>query len=728
MINATKYANPFHGNLEVDLPKREGIAATWFFLKAQTGNTHPGACTPFGMVSACAYSGAYPTGYGLNNLNCHSKPPKMYDTLCASGFTHFQQSGTGKINNYYNYIRVTPLNGSLSQLGKLWNLKNEEAVPGYYAAELEGTGIRAELTVSGKAAFHSYTFANNEEARIIIDFSNRELGAKFTHRKDKYPIEAKLEAISPNAVQGYVWMDAPVYTYIQCDNKIDSCKIWLDKAETGGITEFSTDNPQNRSFGFVFNLDKNASPVTNVRFGFSFRSMEQAKRNLMEQEGKSFDCIRKEAESIWNAYLNKIEIETDDEQKKEIFYSCLYHSLTKPMIMEGESPLWTLKKEYCVDIATLWDQYKTQLPLIMTLYQENGRDIVNFLLNTYEFYGFFTNYNLMSTQYLSYHSTDQCRAIACYVITDAFNRSVEGINWNRALDCMVNDFRRPVNNDYRDKGFTPERYTHTLDLAGACFCISWMADKLGHEDLSKEFMELSKKWINVFDLDTGLLNDKAEYYEGTNWNYSFRLQHDMERRIGLFKKEEDFITALDRFFGYGREPVKQPENPDDSDYVLRGHKLYSFEGFNNEPDMEAPYSYIYAGRHDRTAEVVRTGMKYMFTTGRGGLPGNDDSGGLSSCYVCNSIGLFPVSGQPLFLIGSPIFKSVKLKLKNVEFTVRTVNNSDENIYVQMVELNGGQLNRAYLFTEEVINGGELILYMGNTPTGWARDNRPPSYR
>jgi putative alpha-1,2-mannosidase len=201
----------------------------------------------------------------------------------------------------------------------------------------------------------------------------------------------------------------------------------------------------------------------------------------------------------------------------------------------------------------------------------------------------------------------------------------------------------------------------------------------------------------------------------------------MAGRIELYKREEDFVADLDTFFGYGCPPVTQPTDPGDRDYMQWGHALNRFEGFNNEPDMETPYAYIYAGRHDRTAEVVRAGMQFVYTTGRGGLPGNDDSGGLSSCYVWNAIGLFPVTGQPLMLIGSPIFDTASIKFGQETFVIEAINNSRESMYVQHASLNGIPIDRAYVSIDEVRQGGTLTLAMGPKPSNWACAHRPPSY-
>ncbi|MGY6497535.1 MAG: glycoside hydrolase domain-containing protein, partial [Microcella sp.] len=103
-----EWVDPFIGSAATKLPEPVGLAASWWSPKPLVGNTHPGATYPFGMVSACAYSGAYPTGYGVYDLNTEGVPTQLYDGPLASGITHFQQSGTGAIRKYYNYVRVTP--------------------------------------------------------------------------------------------------------------------------------------------------------------------------------------------------------------------------------------------------------------------------------------------------------------------------------------------------------------------------------------------------------------------------------------------------------------------------------------------------------------------------------------------------------------------------------------------------------------------------------------------
>lgn len=125
--------------------------------------------------------------------------------------------------------------------------------------------------------------------------------------------------------------------------------------------------------------------------------------------------------------------------------------------------------------------------------------------------------------------------------------------------------------------------------------------------------------------------------------------------------------------------------------------------------METPYAYYYADRHDRLCEVLDGEQRYLFTDGRGGLPGNNDSGGLSSCYIWNAIGIFPVSGQNLMLIGSPNMPEIRVALANGNTFV--IQRSGSGIYVERAELNGKPLPALSFSVDELMRGGNLKLFM-----------------
>ena len=201
-------------------------------------------------------------------------------------------------------------------------------------------------------------------------------------------------------------------------------------------------------------------------------------------------------------------------------------------------------------------------------------------------------------------------------------------------------------------------------------CTAKVARALGDKRLADELEARSRLWVNAFDPVTGLLRD-SEFYEGGKWNYSFRLLHDMRARITLAGGDAAFVDMLDAFFGFGAAAVTQPGRRPTPTEMVAGYGLNRFEGLNNEPDVEVPWAYHYAGRPDRTAEIVHAALTWQFGTGAGGLPGNDDSGGLSSWYVWASLGLFPLAGQSLFLVNAPAFGHATLRVDGGEFVVET---------------------------------------------------------
>ena len=728
MKRPVDWVHPFLGNGATDLPAREGIAAAWFWPKAQVGNTHPGACSPLGMVSACAYSSAYVTGYGMYRPNSDGQPDRWFDDDTASGFTHFQHSGTGAVETYYNYVRVTPLVGGLAQVGTRWALEEETASPGYYATGLKGTGIRAELTVSPKAAFHRYTFPASGGSQIAVDLSTG--GIKSDNRdRGTRPSEAEFEVISNRAACGRVVMAGiPICFYMEIDTEAERCGVWSDGREVEDARSFSEpaiDPETLRSFGVFFGFPTHQNQAVQVRIGFSLRSVEKARENMRDIADRTFDEVAARTRKMWADDLDRIRVTGATDAQRQIFYSALYHSLIKPTDCTDESPFWAEDGPFFFDLATMWDMYKTQLPLLMTVYPDRGRDIVNAFLSMAEHQGVLPIGYVMNQDNSRFEN--QASALHHMTIADAYSRGIDGIDWQRAKDVMVRMlFLNERGQNFLKNGFT-HPFTHTLDLACACFCTAQIAKGLGDVRLYEEMMALAGNWRNVYDPDTGMLGE-SRYYEGVAWNYSFRLFHDEDGRIALCGGDEAFVEAMDRFFGYDAPPFEQLRYRPYGDRMAEGFSLNRFEGLNNESDMETPYTYIYAGRPDRTAEVVRAALKYQYTTGRGGLPGNDDSGGLSSWYVWSAMGLFPVAGQDVYLIGSPIFDSSEIAVGNHVFTVKAVDGSDANIYVQRATLNGREIDRAYLRHGEIKDGGELVLTMGPQPSAWGRRERPPSYR
>lgn len=683
MDDLCSYVDVFHGSGRIDLPEPEGIAKAWYFIKAICGNTHPAACLPFGRLSAGCYCAGYPTGYGNHRGNYSPDSLRTFgDKMRCLGFSHLHQSGTGAIDIYYNYAVTTPFYGDIYDSARFFNMKDEVAKPGYYTVRLEESDIKCELTVSNLAAVHRYTFGE-KGGQVAVDLSNDGFLSNDPKQRG-YSEKTEIRLVGSNAFEAEVVMQGlPLYIYGICESASDIV-LWRDYLPLRKETELSLGKVLD-NYGVSFTLPDKGT--YEMKLSISAKSIEKARRDALS-ESRGFDAVAADACKKWNDVLSAIEIDAPTERDRRIFYSNMYHSLVKPSDWSGENFVGD-GDDFVTDFATMWDIYKTQLPLLFTLYPEISRKILNTFFSFCESEGHFPHTLTLSKHYKNSHSS-QARMLAEHSICDAFYRGI-GADYKRALKAAEKDLFSRHYDDFHNGSI--KRATHVVDVAEGCAAMAEAARRMGAD--AGVFERYKDCWQDVFDTKTGLMTEESDYYEGSEWNYSFRLMSDMEKRIEIAGGRERFAALLDRFFGY----------------TSPGDTSARFEGFNNESDMEAPYAYHYAGRHDRLCEVLDAGRRYMFSDGRGGLPGNNDSGGLSSLYVWNVCGIFPVSGQDLMIIGSPYMKKTVFHLHNGRtFTVRR---EGEGIYVRRAVLDGNELSDLSFSAERMMQGGELVLLMSS---------------
>jgi len=524
----------------------------------------------------------------------------------------------------------------------------------------------------------------------------------------------------------------PLAVHMECDAIRWRQALWYDRRLMAGGSRLEFDAIRLttlRPFGLVLIGPTDSGEQVELRMGFSLRGVEQARANLYTDCGDdphSFDARRFQTQTDWRGRLGGIVVEGGSSEQRTVFATSLYHSLIKPCFAPDESPFWSTSRSFVFDIATMWDIYKTQLPLITALAPERAVELLSALLSVREQEGNFPIGYRMARGADRFFR--QASALAHTFFADVCALELPGVDWEYALVHLHDDLRRIYGEDYLEKGVA-HPVTHTLDLAYGYHCTARVARHVGDHELADHLDGLATRWVNAFDPETGLLID-SEYYEGGRWNYSFRLLHDMAARVQLAGGAESFVAMLDRFFGFGQPPVKQLREPPYEHDLAAGYALGRFEGLNNEPDMEAPWAYHYAGRPDRTTEVVRAVLDHAFGVGRGGLPGNDDSGGLSSWYVWASLGLFPVAGQSLFLLHAPSFDRSSLRVSDGEMVIETDGRratapGDPPQHVRSVRLDGRPLDRSWLTGRELHRGGHLLVELGATPSAWGRQP-PPS--
>lgn len=687
------YVNVFQGSGKINLPKPEGISSKWLFVKAQCGNTHPAASYPFGRIDVGAYTGAYPTGYGSNRPNSCGEARTIDAHI--HGFSHMHPSGTGAVRVYYNYALTSPVYERLGFMSE--DLVSEKGRPGYYSATLT-SGIKFEGTVSERVAYHRYTFSRN--GYLQIDFANGGLLRELNDfGKSYHDIPEKAEVIKKSGTRVLAsakFHGVDIYFAVECADS-QGCVLWESYNPLDCDRLVPTD--LNNRFGAAFAVNG----ICHLRTAISFASCDRAEAMLDEAELDFYKAMRCTSD-VWESYLDRVKIESDDEVFKECFYSNLYHSLIKPCCADGESIFYengSKNDSFYYDVATMWDMYKTALPLIFTLYPRESQGIAKTFLS-YIFSNKRSCINITAAK--NNDDPEQARMLMEHSLADYYYRGGEALA-DEMLRATEIDLE--AQKDFLKTGYC-ERYTHILDICEALYAMAEIARRENNPKLCDKFEKYASCYLNAYDKETGLMSESSPYYEGDKWNYSFRLHSRMEERIALVGKDK-FVEYLDRFFGYDRDAVEQSKEPE-LDPLKQ--ELHSFEGFNNESDMESPYAYTLAGEHDKTCEVISSGMRYMFTIGRGGIPGNNDSGALSSCYVWNTLGIFPVSSQDRMIVGTPRVDSAKFLLSSGKvFEIKVHNRVEGRIYVDRALLNGRELMDFTFTVTEMMKGGTLELYM-----------------
>ncbi|RLD76785.1 MAG: glycoside hydrolase family 92 protein, partial [Bacteroidetes bacterium] len=449
-----------------------------------------------------------------------------------------------------------------------------------------------------------------------------------------------------------------------------------------------------------------------------------------------FEKTKSNAETEWNKKLSKIEISETSEDIKKMFYTALYHSFLQPVKRTGEMKNWKPDEEYYDDFYAIWDTFRTLHPLLILIDTNTQVEIINSLINIYEKEGYMPEGRSGNDNGLTQGGSN-----ADLVIADAFVKGVKGINYELAYQAMIKNAEvvpakarkegRGGLEDYNSLGYVSisnERAgTRTVEYANCDWGIAQVAKGLGKEDDYLKYKNRASNWKNLWRPVenhgvTGFIwpkNKQGEwiddfsvfkrgtwhnfFYESISWEYSLYVPQDVKELIKLSGGNEAFVKRLDIFF--------------ERDYYI----------VDNEPGFLSPNLYTWAGRYDKSAKMIHKIITENYHSGRGGLPGNDDSGSMSSWFAFQAMGIFPNAGQNMYLIGSPIIGNSKIKMDNGKtFEIKAHNLSDKNVYVSKATLNGKPLLQAWFKHTDIIDNGILELYMSNTPNAWGNKNPPPS--
>ena len=687
-----------------------------------TGNTYPGAQVPFGMVQLSPDNGLP----GWDRISGY-----YYPDSTIAGFSHTHLSGTGAGDLYdISFMPVTnPYKTGAEPLGiySSFSHNDESASAGYYRVLLKDYNINVELTATERCGIQRYTFPEAESS-IFLNLK-KAMNWDFT-------ADSHIEVVDSCTIRGYrhSWGWSPKqYIYFQTRFSRPFDAFLLD---TTAITTKDKGRIGTAAIArFDFKTKQNEEIL--VTTALSGTSMEAAARNLEAEAPKDdFDFYMKQAQENWTKELAKIEVTSDDADKKTIFYTAMYHAMLAPTIysdVDGsyfgpdgqvhQAEGWTNYSTF-----SLWDTYRASHPLFTYLQPERVSDMIQCFLHFYEQNGALPLWNLYGWEtdmMIGYHAVP--------VIVDAYLKGIGDFDPVKALEACVTTANR---DDYRSIGFYKEKgyvasdhenwsMSKTMEYAYDDYCIARMAEAMGEKEIADEFYRRSQNYRNVFNPETSFMqprdskgnfipNYDPEAYiedicESNGWQYYWSVAHDINGLIELTGGEARFAERLDSMFTY--------ETADKSKLPIFSTGMIGQYAHGNEPGHHVIYLYNRVKQPWKTQQYAAQVMHTLYKNTPDGICGNEDCGQMSSWYVFSAMGFYPVdpiSGQ--YEIGSPIFPEVKMYLANGKtFVVRAENVSDENIYIQSVTVNGQPYNKSYITHEMIMQGDTIHFVMGNKP-------------
>lgn len=709
------------------------------------GHTFPGAVVPHGMIQPSpdtridgwdACSGYY------------------YNDSTINGFSHTHVSGTGCCD--YGDVLLMPTVGkqtyqttdSQSQqlpYASAFSHENESAEPGYYSVFLDRYQVKAELSASKRGAIHRYTFPASKESGFIIDLDYS------LQRQTNSEMEIKV--LSDTEICGHkkttYWAFDQYINFYAKFSKPFTCTLINDSV--------TMDNGKRLPIcKALLQFETKKDEQVLVKVGVSAVDVKGAQNNVLSEIADwDFDKVRQHARNEWNRYLSKIDVTTTNQEDKTIFYSALYHTGISPNLFtdaDGRYLGMDLKvhqgdvKQPIYTTFSLWDTFRALHPLMTIIDPDLNTQFIQSLLKKHQEGGIFPMWDLASNYtgtMIGYHAVP--------VIVDAYTKGYRDFDIQEAykaclrtaeydttgIKCpaLVLPHLMPKAKYYKNSiGYIPcdrenESVAKALEYAYNDWCISVFAESMTDFDNKDKYARFAKAYEFYFDKETRFmrgLNSKGEwrtpfnprasthrnddYCEGTAWQWTWFVPHDVEGLVNLMGGENAFASKLDSLFTADSSLEGETTSSDISGLI--GQYAHG-----NEPSHHVTHLYNYVNRPWRTQELVDSVFQSQYANRPDGLAGNEDCGQMSAWYILNSMGFYQVCpGKPVYSIGRPVFDQAVVNLTNgKKFTVMVRNNSKKNKYIESMSLNGQTLHTPFFSHQDIVDGGTLEITMSDKP-------------
>jgi predicted alpha-1,2-mannosidase len=525
--------------------------------------------------------------------------------------------------------------------------------------------------------------------------------------------------------------DQRIYFEIQLSKPFKSYQIY--KNDT-----LVTSPVNGKNTKIILNYETSENDIIILKTGLSTANIEGASKSLTtETPDFDFNKYNQQANNFWEKELQKIEIETEDVDKKTIFYTMLYQSMLAPTLLSDHNGKYKGANDTIMnaegynryDTFSLWDTYRAAHPLYTIIHPNRVSDMINSMLAHYNETNLLPVWSMQGNEtnmMIGYHAVP--------VIVDAYFKGIKNLDVElayKACKTSAMDNERQIN-VYKDLGYIPVDEQHenwsvskTLEYAYDDWCIAQFAKDLGKEEDYDYFLKRSENWRNMYDSQSTFMRPRLEdgsfveefipkaytpyFCESNAWQYFWSVTQNIEGLINTVGGNERFEQKLDSMFTLN--PLPEDKLPIFSTGMIGQY------AHGNEPSHHVGYLYNYVDKPWKTQSIIREILNTQYKNEPNGHCGNEDCGQMSSWYIFSSLGFYPVNpAQGVYSFGSPIFDKAIINLENGnQFKIETENNSEDNKYIQSVVLNNQEFFRNYITHKEIMNGGTLVFRMGLSP-------------
>lgn len=715
-----------------------------FIGTADYSVTHPGAVVPHGMMAVVPFN---VTGSELNRYDKDNRwwsAPYDIRNRYSVGFAHGALSGVGcpELGAIITMATTGEVMPDRYDHGSTY--RDEVAEPGYYATTYDKFSVRAEATATERASIERYTFKEGGEANIIVD-----LGTALSNESG-----AMLRRVSDTEVEGMRLLGTfcytnqavfPVYFVARISHPAKETGYWKLQPEMTGVeAAWSGDSGEYKLYrgyaremmgndiGFFFSLGEvEAGTEVEVKVGISYTSMENARKNLDAEVGKqSFDEVRTMAHDKWNEALGRIRVSGGTEEDKTIFYTGLYHSLLHPNIVSdinGEYPAMESGATGVTDgydrytVFSLWDTYRNVHQLLTLAYPEVQTDMIRSMVGMSKEWGWLPRWELYGRETFTMEGDP-----AIPVIVDSYLKGLRDFDVEAAYAAMRrsattegkdNPIRRDID-PYIERGYIPvgifaqdmsgdNSVSHALEYYVADHALALFAREMGDEALARDMERRAAGWKHYYSKKDGAMrpidrdgnfigefdpaaganfSNTTGFHEGSSWNYTFFVPHDIEGLIKYMGGKQRFVDKLQWVFDNGHyDPT-------------------------NEPDIAYPYLFSrIKGEEWRTQQLVKRLIDENYTTSPDGLPGNDDTGTMSTWAVFSMMGIYPdCPGEPYYTITTPRFERVEVDTMHGTIVITAEGEGD---YIKSMTLGDKPLNTYRISHDELMKSKTLNIIL-----------------